>query len=96
MNSKEFFSTLFIGVGIGLIAGVLTAPDSGSETLKKLSNAVKDKYKQLKGSAEDLVDNLESEGKNLIDKGSNSAKNYLKEGEEKLDGLKSQLNKSTF
>jgi len=96
MNSKDFFSALFIGAGIGLVAGILMAPASGSETIKRLSNGAKDRYNRLKGSAEDLADNLESEGKNLLEKGSNFAKNYMKDGEEKLDGMKSQLDKTTM
>jgi gas vesicle protein len=96
MNSKDFFSALFIGAGLGLVAGILLAPASGSETIKKLSNGAKDRYNRLKGSAEDLADNLESEGKNLLDKGSSFAKKYMKDGEEKLDGLKSQLDKTTI
>ena len=96
MNSKDFFSALLIGAGIGLVAGVLLAPDKGSETLKKLSNGAKDRFNRLKGNAENLTDDLESEGKNLLEKGSNMAKNYMKDGEDKLDGLKSKFDKSVI
>jgi gas vesicle protein len=96
MNSKDFFSALFIGAGIGLVAGVLLAPASGSETIKKLSNGAKDRYNRLKGNADDLVDDLENDGENLLDKGKSLAKNYMKDGEEKLDGIKSQLDKSVI
>ena len=96
MNSKDFFSALFIGAGLGLVAGILLAPASGSETIKKLSNGAKDKYNRLKSGAEDLVDDLENDGKNLLDKGKSLAKNFMKDGEEKLDGLKSQLDKTNI
>ncbi len=96
MNSKDFFSALLIGAGIGLVAGVLIAPDKGSETLKKLSNGAKDRFNRLKGNAEDMADDLEKEGKHLLDKGSNLAKNYIKDGEAKLDGLESKFNKAVM
>ena len=96
MNSKDFFSALFIGAGIGLVAGVLMAPDKGSETLRKLSNGAKDRFNRLKGGAEDMADDLENEGRNLLDKGKSLAKNYMKDGEEKLDGMKSQFDKSVI
>jgi gas vesicle protein len=96
MNSKDFISTLFIGAGIGLVVGILVAPASGSDTIKKLSNGAKDRYNKLKGSAEDLADNLESKGKNMLDKGNDLAKKYLKDGEEKIDGIKSQIDKSSM
>ena len=71
--------------------GVLVAPASGSDTIKKLSENAKNKYNRLKGSAENAVDNLESKGKNMLDKGSDLAKNYMKDGEQKIDGIKSQI-----
>ena len=95
MNSKDFFSALFIGAGLGVVAGLLLAPASGSETIKKLSKGAKDRYNRLKGSVEDLADDLENEGQNLLDKGKSFAKNYMKDGEEKLDGMKSQFDKTT-
>jgi gas vesicle protein len=94
MKSSEFCGGLLLGVGIGALVGVLLAPASGSETIKKLSNGVKDRYNRLKGNAEDMADDLENEGKNLLDKGKSLAKNYMKDGEEKIDGIKSQLDKA--
>lgn len=91
MNSKKILSALFLGAGIGLVAGVLLAPDKGSETLKKLSNGAKDRFSRLKGDAEDIADNLESEGKTLLDKGTNFAKNYKKDGEAKLSDLQNKF-----
>lgn len=96
MNSKDFFSALFIGAGLGVVAGLLLAPASGSETIKKFSKGAKDRYNRLKGSVEDLADDLENEGQNLLDKGKSFAKNYMKDGEEKLDGMKSQFDKTTL
>ena len=92
MNSKDFFGALIIGTSIGVVAGILLAPAKGNDTLKKVSNVLKDKFNQYKGEAENVTNNLESEGKNLINKGTNFAKNYLQDGEEKLDGLKFKFN----
>ena len=92
MNSKDFFGALIIGTSIGVVAGILLAPAKGNDTLKKVSNVLKDKFNQYKGEAENAANKLEADGKNIIDKGTSYAKNYLQDGEEKLDGLKSKFN----
>ena len=92
MNSKDFFGALFLGASIGVVAGILLAPAKGSDTLKKLSGSLKDKFNQFKTDTEDLADNVESASKKLVNKSTNFAKDYLHDGEEKLDGLKTESN----
>ena len=92
MNSKDFFGALFLGASIGVVAGILLAPAKGSDTLKKLSGSLKDKFNQSKPDAEDLADNVESASKKLINKSTNFAIDYLHDGEEKLNGLKTESN----
>lgn len=94
MKSTDFFSALLLGTGIGVAVGILLAPAKGDDTLKKVSDVIKDKFSQYKGEAENATKKLGNEGKNLINKGTNQAKNYLQDGEEKLDDLKAKFNTS--
>jgi gas vesicle protein len=49
----------------GVVIGLLVAPDSGSETLRKLRSRVRD----YKDQVEDGMDELAGKGKNILDKG---------------------------
>lgn len=92
MNSKDFFGALFLGTSIGVVAGILLAPAKGSDTLKKLTGSLKDKFNQFKADAENLADNVESASKKLVNKSTNFEKDYLHDSEEKLNGLKTEFN----
>ncbi len=49
---------LLAGAAIGAIAGILFAPDKGSETRKKIKEGTSDLGDQLKDSFNNFVDNL--------------------------------------
>lgn len=49
---------LLAGAAIGAIAGILFAPDKGSETRKKISRNTADMGDQLKNSFNDFVDTV--------------------------------------
>lgn len=49
---------LLAGAAIGAIAGILFAPDKGSETRKKISKTTSDMGEQLKSSFSDFVDSV--------------------------------------
>lgn len=66
MNAKDFTGGLLIGAVAGMVAGILLAPDKGSETIKKISNAAKDKFNQLKGDAEALADDAKNKANTAI------------------------------
>jgi gas vesicle protein len=92
MNSKDFIGGILLGAAIGVTAGILLAPEKGSDTIKKLSDAVKDKLKQLQGDAEDLADDVKNKGKDLVDKGTDKANQFLQDGKQKVDELKNKTN----
>ncbi len=63
MEDDKKFSYFFLGLGIGVAAGILFAPKSGAETRELLrekadegKDYVKRRSEDLKGSATDLLD----------------------------------------
>lgn len=55
---------LLAGAAIGAIAGILFAPDKGSETRKKIKESTSDLGDQLKDSFNDFVDNMKDKYQN--------------------------------
>lgn len=65
MEAGKFLLGALAGVAIGAVAGVLMAPDKGSETRRKLAQkgtdmagGLKDKYSGLKSKYNDVVDGM--------------------------------------
>jgi gas vesicle protein len=74
-NTKTLLGFL-AGAAVGALAGILLAPDKGSETRKKISKKTGDLGDSLKGSFSDFVDgikdsytNLKSEAEDVEEKG---------------------------
>jgi len=81
-------SKFLTGLALGVLAGVLLAPDKGSETRKKLSekgndlknkfndfiDSIHDKFGQAKEEAEDLADDVKQTAKSYG--GGNSGKSW--------------------
>lgn len=74
-NTKTLLGFL-AGAAVGALAGILLAPDKGSETRKKISKKTGDLGDSLKGSFNDFVDgikdsyaNLKSEAEDVEEKG---------------------------
>ena len=63
MSSSNFISGVLVGALAGLTAGILLAPEKGTETRKRLrekgndlANTVKDKFNKYSGDGEDMLD----------------------------------------
>jgi gas vesicle protein len=69
---------LLAGAAIGAMAGILFAPDKGSETRKKIKKNTSDLGDQLKDSFNDFVDTVKDKYRN--------AKHEVEEGIEKGKG----------
>lgn len=74
-NTKTLLGFL-AGAAVGALAGILLAPDKGSETRKMISKKTGDLGESLKGSFNDFVDgikdsygNMKSEADDMEEKG---------------------------
>ena len=72
-------SKLFIGFAAGLLAGVLFAPSTGSETRERLARRgreLKDKFNDLVDSLSDKFESAKDEAEEFADKAKQKARAY--------------------
>lgn len=79
-NSKVLIG-LLAGLAAGAALGLLFAPDKGTETRDKLSQSLKDLSDTIKDKAADEINNLSG----LKDKVVSSVKSKLRQSEEELE-----------
>ena len=72
-NSRTFIFGLLVGAAAGAIAGILLAPDKGSETRRKVS----EKARELKDSLPDQLETLKAR----IEQKLNEIKSSIRETE---------------
>jgi gas vesicle protein len=63
-------SKLITGVAIGVLLGILIAPDKGSETRRKLSEKgkdLKDQFNDFVDTIAEKIDSLRGEAEELVD-----------------------------
>lgn len=65
---SKLVAGLFIGAAAGLIAGVLFAPDKGTETRRKIADKAGDFTDELKDGFNDFVDGITSKFDKVKDK----------------------------
>ena len=92
MNTKDFISGILLGAIAGVTAGILLAPDKGSETRDKLSSSLKDKFNRVKDGAENFADEATDKAKHLVNSGANKAKDFLEQGNDKVNEFKNKTN----
>lgn len=75
MNTSKVLLGILGGVAVGAIAGILMAPDKGSNTRKKLLDSGKGYLDDIKGKFDDFskevnnkYDNLVSDGREAVSK----------------------------
>jgi len=85
-DSGSILAGLIIGAAVGWIAGVLTAPDSGSETRKKLNKRAKEYKEELEGYGEELAEKAKHLKQEMAKK--------IKSGREKFNEQADRFTKS--
>ena len=94
MSSKDFFGGVIVGASIGIATGILLAPAKGNDTLRKISDVLKDRFTQFKGEAEDVAHQVERKGKRMLNEGNDVAQDLMEDGEDKINELKNKYNTS--
>lgn len=74
------------GAAVGALAGILLAPDKGSETRRKISKKTSDLGDSLKNSFNDFVDGIKDSYANM----KSEAEDAADQGKSKINGLKNE------
>ena len=97
MRGNSFFA-LVAGAAIGVAAGILLAPDKGSETRKKIKEMAADGGEKAREGAEKLSEEIASlkemltrEGAHLKEEGKAALLNQLKKLERALNGYEDDI-----
>jgi gas vesicle protein len=82
----KFGAGLLVGTLIGIVAGILLAPQAGGETREQL----KEKALDARDQAEDIIDTAREIAEEAIEEGKEVAAKTKIELEDKLDDIKNQ------
>jgi gas vesicle protein len=72
MKSENFITGVFIGAIAGLAAGILLAPDKGSETRQKII----DKGEDLAGKVKNKVSGYVDDAEKMLNKAGNKTEDW--------------------
>ena len=82
MSTTKLLSAIILGAAAGAVAGLLLAPDKGSETRKKIAkrtgefgDAVKNKFTEFGETISEKYENIRGEANDIMDKGRDMKEN---------------------
>jgi gas vesicle protein len=87
MSNTKTTLAIIAGVAIGALAGILFAPEKGSETRKKIASNTGDLAESLKNSFGDFVDNL----KNVYAEAGSTTEKFKETAKAKMNNLKNEV-----
>jgi gas vesicle protein len=91
-DSEKIIGALVLGAIIGAAAGVLFAPNKGSEMRKKLMDEANDLAGNWKQSVKSTIDNLRERADHLQQMAENRMEEYKELGKQKVDAFRSKSN----
>jgi len=86
-NTKTLLGFL-AGAAVGALAGILLAPDKGSETRKKITQKTGDLGESLKGSFNDFIDGVKESYSSV----KSEAEEAGEKGKSKFNTMKNEAN----
>ena len=87
MSSSKILVGFLAGASIGALAGILFAPDSGSNTRKKISSKTSDLTDSVKNSFGDFIDSV----KQTYSGAKEEMEEFSSKSRAKLDGVKNDV-----
>lgn len=91
MSNKNTLLGFVAGAAIGALAGILLAPEKGSEIRKKITDKTGDLADSVKTSFSELVDHV----KNLYSKAEGAAQDAEQTAKAKMNKVKNDVNSVT-
>lgn len=76
-NAGKIIGALVLGAVVGAAAGILLAPDKGTETRKKLYNGAKDLADDLKQKAQDSMNKFKDMAEERAEEFTKTAKSKM-------------------
>ena len=92
MSTGKVLLGVLAGVAVGALAGILFAPDKGSNTRKKISRKGDDYADAIKVKFNEFLESISEKSEELEDEFSATKKNISKKGDEYLLALKDKFN----
>jgi gas vesicle protein len=89
MKNTDVVVGVLSGLAVGVLLGVLFAPDKGSNTRKKIAQKGTDLKDNLKGSFSDFIASVEDQYSNF----SSNTDEVLEEGKSKLERMGKEITK---
>jgi gas vesicle protein len=85
MNSGKVLLGVLAGIAVGAVAGILLAPDKGSDTRKKLTKKSNDYVDELKNKFSEFIESITETITDQAETAMDEAEELVKNGKSKAD-----------
>ncbi|TRX60529.1 YtxH domain-containing protein [Fulvivirga sp. M361] len=83
-NGLKIIGSLLLGTAVGAVVGLLTAPESGKKTRKKLDGETQKFLSNINQAVGDSLQTLKSSYQDVVSEVASNAKKHISQGEKKV------------
>lgn len=94
MSTQKLITGILLGTSVGLLVGILFAPDKGSETRKKISRKSSDLAESVKDKFNDFIDSVADKFSKAKDEVVDDAVELYENGRHKVSKIKQETDKA--